>query len=138
MSEITKSMTDAAIVCELYARIEARRIKSNITQAEMAERIGITTKSYRAIEKGVCRLTTFVALLRQLDLVENLNSVISTPKISPIQLKLSASTPQRRAVARKIRDALSALPEGETKNEYMNTLRARLSGAREKLLIKDK
>jgi|GEM_PF-4216956 len=158
MSDITKSMTDAAIVSELYERIETRRKNSNITQAEMAERIGITTKSYRAIQKGVCRLTTFVALLRQLDLVENLNGLISTPKISPLQMKFSASTAQRRSAARKLKnEPVSALsttspsttslstsalatikPDSTSKDENLPTLRAVLLGQREKLLIKDK
>lgn len=148
MLDITKSMTDTAIVSELYQRIETRRKNSNITQAEMAERIGITTKSYRAIQKGVCRLTTFIALLRQLDLVENLNGLVSTPKISPLQMKFSASTAQRRLAARKLKNepvsavstpALATIkPDSTSKDENLPTLRAQLLGRREKLLIKDK
>ncbi|MCH8537018.1 MAG: helix-turn-helix transcriptional regulator [Alkalimonas sp.] len=84
MSTITKGMSDAAIAGELYSRLESRRKSMAFTQEDMAEKIGITPKSYRALETGKCRLTTFIATLRHLDMLENLDKMITPIGASPL------------------------------------------------------
>lgn len=86
MNTISTTMTDFAIAEELYARLERRRKNMGFTQEEMAERVGITPKSYRAIPKGTGRLTSFIALLRYLDCLDNLNLLVSEPTISPLAM----------------------------------------------------
>lgn len=85
MATITKAMSDTAIAGELYARLEARRKSMSFTQEDMAKKLGITPKSYRALETGTCRLTTFIATLRHLDLFDNLDKMISPMAVSPLE-----------------------------------------------------
>lgn len=86
MNTISTAMTDFAIAEELYERLERRRKNMGFTQEEMAERVGITPKSYRAIPKGTGRLTSFIALLRYLDCLDNLNLLVSEPTLSPLAM----------------------------------------------------
>jgi transcriptional regulator with XRE-family HTH domain len=65
--KITNGMSDSAIANELFKRLDALRKARGISQQEMAERIGITRKSYASIGAGTCKFTTLIALLRQLD-----------------------------------------------------------------------
>lgn len=86
MNNISVSMSDAAIARELYARAEANRKRLGLSQTDVADKLGITPKSYRAIKNGTCKLTTFIALLRVLELLDNFNELIPTPKPSPIEI----------------------------------------------------
>lgn len=112
MTTITKAMTDAAIASEVYARLEARRKSMSFTQEEMAEKVGITPKSYRALETGTCRLTTFIATLRHLDMLDNLDKMISPVGASPLE-ELMRKKP--KAVWPEIRGRNSDLSESQIK-----------------------
>lgn len=86
MSKITQSLSDTAVIEELYNRLEERRKQQGIKQADMAERVGITPKSYRAIKEGKCKLEVFVALVRQFGLVEQFDDLVPEQRISPLQI----------------------------------------------------
>lgn len=104
--KLSRALSDKVIITTLYDRIEKRRKTLGWTQAELAERIGITSKSYRAIKAGGCRLQTFIALLRQLDLIEQLEVLLPELSESPMQRlqgqvrKGAATTPKRERLAR--------------------------------------
>lgn len=83
MKTISASMTDKVIAEQLFARIEARRKALGITQADMATRIDITPKTYRNLKSGSCSLMVLLSLLRQLNLLENLNELVPQPAIRP-------------------------------------------------------
>ena len=104
MNTISTTMTDFAIAEELYARLERRRKNMGFTQEEMAERVGITPKSYRAIPKGTGRLTSFIALLRYLDCLDNLNLLVSEPTISPLAM---LEQERKRPAARRNKAAIT-------------------------------
>lgn len=109
MNTISPAMTDFAIAEELYERLERRRKNMGFTQEEMAERVGITPKSYRAIPKGTGRLTSFIALLRYLDCLDNLNLLVSEPTLSPLAMleqERKKSTSRRKNPARQIDGSL--------------------------------
>lgn len=82
--KITNGMSDSAIANELFNRLDARRKSLKMSQQEMAERIGITRKSYAAIGSGTCKLTTLISLLRHLDLLDNLDHIITPAGVSPM------------------------------------------------------
>ena len=92
MATITKAMSDTAIAGEVYARLEARRKNMSFTQEEMAEKIGVTPKSYRALETGKCRLATFIATLRHLDMLDNLDKMIAPVGVSPLEALVRTTT----------------------------------------------
>ena len=89
-------MTDSAIIAEVYNRLEARRKHQDITQADMAQRLNITPKSYRAISEGKCKLVTFVALVRQCGLIENMESLVPQPTLSPLEVVRKAAKSGQR------------------------------------------
>lgn len=84
--KITNGMSDSAIANELFNRLDALRKARGISQQEMAERIGITRKSYASIGAGTCKFTTLIALLRQLDLLNNVELLASPVGASPMAL----------------------------------------------------
>ena len=83
--KITSAMTDAAIAQELFERLEKQRKVMQITQEEMAERVGITRKSYAAVKHGISKLSTFIAILRQLELLDNLELIATPAGRSPME-----------------------------------------------------
>jgi transcriptional regulator with XRE-family HTH domain len=88
------SMSDPAIMAELGKRIKEYRIRKNFTQNELAEKTGISVLSVQNLEKGFSvSLSTLIPLLRQLNLMRNLDLLIPEPPVSPVNLlKLKGKT----------------------------------------------
>lgn len=85
-----------AIAEELGCRLRQARLNRNVTQAELAEQLGLTRKVIVNAEKGDVRLETFVAILVAMDLVESLDLFLPPQLISPIALaKLHGKQRQR-------------------------------------------
>jgi transcriptional regulator with XRE-family HTH domain len=90
------SLSDTAIAAELGRRLEQLRLERNITQQTLAEEIGITPKSYRQLIAGGGKLENFVAALRALNVLHQLESFLPETPYSPIeQLKLRGKQRQR-------------------------------------------
>lgn len=89
-------ITDAAIASELGERIKATRLKKKFTQAEVAERAGISVFTVSQMENGKnTSLASLIAVMRVLKLLENFDSLIPEPVVSPIEL-LEANKKKRR------------------------------------------
>src|SRR3954454_10136504 len=85
--KLDSQLTDAAILQELGARLERRRIDSHLTQAQLAEEAGISKRTLERIEAG--HRTDFALLLRvlrALKLVDGLESLVPDLPQSPIAL----------------------------------------------------
>jgi transcriptional regulator with XRE-family HTH domain len=98
--KFTSDLTDAAILQELGARLERRRIDANLTQAQLAEEAGISKRTLERIEAG--RSTDGVMLvraLRALKLIEGLENLVSDRPQSPITL-LKQKGRERKRVRR--------------------------------------
>lgn len=81
-------MSDPAILTKLGARIKDARIRKGITQVELAIAAGVSSLTVANIEKGKSvTIIMFLAILRVLGLLENLENLIPEAKISPLQLK---------------------------------------------------
>jgi transcriptional regulator with XRE-family HTH domain len=82
---INVSMSDIAVANELFNRIEKQRKSLRLTQDELARQIGISRKSYcSAIKTGKTSLLNFIAILRRLELLENLEQIAIAPERSPM------------------------------------------------------
>ena len=80
-------MTDAAIAVELGKRLKAVRKRKKFSQAEVAERAGISAFTVSQIEAGKnTSLASLTAILRVLMLLDNLDELIPEQTISPISL----------------------------------------------------
>lgn len=89
-------MTNLAIAAELGNRLENLRLERNITQAALADEIGITAKSYRQLIAGGGKLENMIAALRALNCLEQLDNFLPEAPPSPLeQLKLRGKQRQR-------------------------------------------
>lgn len=81
-------MTNKAILVEIGRRIKETRLRLDISQEELATNVGIGISTIASIEKGsVVSISSFLAVLRGLDLLENLDLLIPKQTISPILMK---------------------------------------------------
>lgn len=89
--------TDAAILHELGERVAKVRLERNLTQAEFAERAGISKRTIERLEAGdSVQLLSLIRLFRALDLLPRFEALIPEPVPSPIaQWKLRGKDRQR-------------------------------------------
>jgi putative transcriptional regulator len=82
-----KDMGNKAVLAEIGGRISRRRLNQNISQVELARRAGVTRIVVQRLENGLgCNLESLIKILRSLDLIDQLDSFLPEPGISPIQL----------------------------------------------------
>lgn len=96
------SMSDPAIGKEIGRRFKELRLRRNVTQEGVAERAMISVNRIKALERGKAKLETVVAVLRELNALDELNSLISDPGVSPIQLAKLRGEKRQRASKPKI------------------------------------
>ena len=96
--KLTPELTDAAILKELGARLERRRVDSNLTQAELAEEAGVSKRTVERIEAGHSTdLVMLLRVLRALKLIEGLENLIPDLPQSPITLLKHRGRERKRA-----------------------------------------
>ena len=80
-------MDDKAILAEFAARLRKARLGLNLTQQELAVRTGLSLKTVSNAEDGRnMSLLTFVALLRALGRLGELQHVLGDELPSPVDL----------------------------------------------------
>lgn len=100
------SMSDLAIEKELGSRFRALRLNKNITQQELANSTCTSLNTIKALEQGKAKISTVIAVLRELNALQELDGFIAPPQISPLQLaKLKGKERERaRAINKDIKD----------------------------------
>jgi len=98
--------SDSRITQELGKRLRALRLRKNISQVELAERTLIAVGTIKSLEKGKGKLSNLIAVLRELDSLEQLDNFIPPITLSPIQiaeanLKSPTDRVRARATSRK-------------------------------------
>lgn len=72
-----------SVLCEQLANI---RLTSNLTQAELAQRSGVSLLTIKRMEKGAgISLNTFIRVLQALGLSVNLTTLLPDPTIRPME-----------------------------------------------------
>lgn len=101
------NLTDRALLQELGSRLAQYRLNLNLTQEALAGEAGISLRTLTRIENGEPSQTANVLrVLRVLGLLDNLDALVPTPAISPIeQLKLKGKVRQRASSAAPARVA---------------------------------
>lgn len=95
--KITGELTDKAVLLEMAARLERRRLDAGLTQARLAEEAGVSKRTVERIEAG--RSTDFVMLLRVLRvlrLVDALEQSLPDVPQSPLLLLKSRGRARQR------------------------------------------
>jgi putative transcriptional regulator len=98
------SLSDKGIEEELGGRIRALRLRKNITQKELAEATVLSLNAIKSLESGRGKLSTLIAVLRELGALDHLNSFIPEPSISPIQLAKMQGKGRERASGERLKD----------------------------------
>ncbi|MFM9972332.1 MAG: helix-turn-helix domain-containing protein [Burkholderiales bacterium] len=99
---ITGLLTDVAILAELGARITARRVELQLTQAAVAEQAGIAKRTLERMEAGhTSQLATLVRVLRVLDAASGLDTMIPESGPRPMDLLKRKGKVRQRASGRR-------------------------------------
>jgi transcriptional regulator with XRE-family HTH domain len=94
------SMSDDAIGAEVGARIRALRLRKNLTQQQVAEATALSLNSIKSLEAGKGKLSSLIAVLRELGALDGLAHFIPEPSISPLQLAKRQGKKRKRASGR--------------------------------------
>ncbi len=85
--KIDSLLTDAAILAEIGARLAARRIELQLTQADVAERAGVAKRTLERMEAGhSSQLASLVRVLRVLDAMPGLDNLVPDAGQRPMDL----------------------------------------------------
>ncbi len=98
------SLSDNDIEKELGNRIKLLRLRKNITQKALAEAAALSLNVIKSLESGRGKLSTLIAVLRELGALEHLDSFIPVTSISPIQLAKMRGRQRERASGQRLKD----------------------------------
>lgn len=109
---ITSQNTDDAVLGELGRRIARTRLERNITQQQLSREAGIGVATLERMEAGqATRTSSFIRVLRALDLLEGLEDALPEPTPSPIEaLKLRGRQRRRAASPRTAPEETPSAP----------------------------
>ncbi|MBA4386408.1 MAG: XRE family transcriptional regulator [Verrucomicrobia bacterium] len=96
--KIEAQYSDEAILHELGERLTRVRLDANLTQAELAEKAGVSQRTVARLESGLVatQLSGFVRVCRALGLVERFEMLVPESLPSPMaQLKMQGRRRQR-------------------------------------------
>jgi transcriptional regulator with XRE-family HTH domain len=90
-------LSDDAVLKEIGRRIAQYRLNQDKTQAALAQEAGVSNRTLTRIEHGhSVQASSIIRILRALQLVENLDTLIPEPAVSPLQqLKMQGKRRQR-------------------------------------------
>lgn len=96
------ALSDKGIEEEIGDRIKSLRLRKNITQKEVADATTLSLNAIKSLESGRAKLSTLIAVLRELGALDHLDSFIPELSISPLQLaKMKGKTRQRASGGRQ-------------------------------------
>ena len=89
--------SDSAILNELGERIRKLRLRNNITQENLAERTLLAVGTIKSLEVGKGKLSTLIAVLRELKALDQLEQFIPPITISPLKMaETNKKSPHKR------------------------------------------
>ena len=99
-------LSDRAILREIGRRLRRRRLEKNMSQEKVAVSAGVARATVVKIEKGSpTGVLTLIQILRVLDAIEELDTFLPDPGISPLELaKMKGRERQRASSPRSTQD----------------------------------
>lgn len=114
--KLTGYESETAILKELGNRIKQHRISMNMTQAELAEKCGISMSTEVRIENGDdSKLSNYIKIISVLGLVENFDLLI--PEEQPDYKAMYEERPTKKRVSRSRKNTDKTWIWGEDKGE---------------------
>ncbi|HEY9030443.1 MAG TPA: helix-turn-helix transcriptional regulator [Kangiella sp.] len=107
------TLSEKSIEKELGERIKALRLRKNISQKELAEATTLSLNAIKSLESGRSKLSTLIAVLRELGALDHLDSFIPETTISPIQLAKRQGKARARASGTRHQIAKKNKPRDE-------------------------
>ncbi len=108
------SLSDTAIETELGERFRALRLRKNITQQALADATTLSLNTIKALEAGRGKLASVIAVLRELDALDQLEQFIPDTPVSPLQLAKMQGKPRERATGERLKaERLKSEPTDE-------------------------
>ena len=98
------SLSDKGIEEELGGRIKSLRLRKNMTQQALADATLLSLNAIKSLESGRGKLSTLIAVLRQLGALDNLDSFIPEISVSPMQLAKMQGKQRERASGKRLKD----------------------------------
>ena len=93
--KIDGNQTEISILKEIGQRIKEYRISLNITQADLADRCGISASTEVRIENGEdSKFSNYIKILSVLNLIDNLDILI--PEVQPDFKSIFEEKPKRQ------------------------------------------
>lgn len=93
-----QTATSAQIAQALGARLEQIRLSRNMTQQQLAEEAGLSTRTIGRFERGEgAALDTFLRVLIALRLQQPLETMLPDPSIRPVERIATGGRQRRRA-----------------------------------------
>jgi putative transcriptional regulator len=91
------NLSDEAVLQEIGLRITQYRLNQDKTQVALAQEAGVSNRTLTRVEHGrSVQSSSLIRILRALQLVENLDTLIPEPVVSPVQqLKMQGKRRQR-------------------------------------------
>lgn len=106
--KFTEFLSDGAALEEIGRRMERLRIEQRLTQAEMAERAGVSRGTVERLERGdSVQLVNLLRCLRALGGLERLEALLPGSPPSPIDLIERKGAERRRVRHRRETEAAS-------------------------------
>lgn len=102
---IEVNMSDEAVLVELGSRIARVRLNKNITQKTLAQESGVSLPTIQRLEQGEStNLTNLIRVLRTLGLLENINTLVPKPPVSPMMQIKTKGHVRSRASGTRVED----------------------------------
>ena len=101
--KITQNLTDESLLNLIGERLARLRLMKNLTQQQLAEQAGLGLRTVQRLELGAAatQLSGFIRVCRVLGLVENLETFIPQPAVSPMAQLKQAGRKRQRATGKK-------------------------------------
>jgi len=97
-------MNSQAVLKEIGVRIRRERLNQNITQVALARLAGVSRRVLLDLERGKgCGLSSLIEILRALQKLDQLDTFLPDPGISPLQLAKLRGHERQRASGRRAR-----------------------------------
>lgn len=98
------TLSDKSIEQALGHRLRALRLQKNITQQQLAEMTTLSLNTIKSLESGRGKLSSLIAVLRELGVLEQLDYFIPETSISPLQLAKMQGKLRQRASGERLKD----------------------------------
>lgn len=100
-NHIDYALSDEAIALEIGQRLEQLRLEKNLDQTSLANELGITRKTYRALVNGQGKVINLIKAMRVLGALEQLETLLPATPFSPLELLKMQGKQRQRASNKK-------------------------------------